>query len=271
MSSPSIHTRSAGSPPPLVDRGERNNQTFSRIIRVVLATLGTIASYAFLPPIGATIVSSVLIIATVLSLLGSIRRQRQTLSSPVIFVPSPEPTPVVIMRNPWRTRFSSFIPRSSWFYQSPTITTPSPFTRRDSRIIIIDHEWEQMGSPSFEGWVTMGRPSFADWQRSYPTPRRSVVRDTASASAPRVPAGTGGRTPFEATPAAPRNGLSSYVPTSLWPSGNSRSTARTSVSPSSPSSPPSSLRAPSISSPSHVRLDSSPSGPRIVPGSGQGR
>ena len=249
MSSRSIHRRSAGSTPPLVDRGERNNQTFSKIIRVALATLGTIASYAFLPPIGATIVSSILIIATILSLLGS--RQRPTISSPVIVGPSPAPTPVVVIGTPW---YSRYVPRRSWFYQSPT---PSPVIRRDHRIILIDHEWEQMGSPSFDYWRTMGRPSFAEWQRRTPTPRRASVRDIASASAPRVPAGTGGRTPSEAT--TPRSGLSSYLPTSLWPSGSSsQSSARRAERPTGRVSFPS-------SSPR------TPSGSRIVAGSGKRR
>ncbi len=227
-SSSSIHSSHAGSLLPAV-RGERKNLTLSKIIRVALATLGTIASYAFLPPAGAAIVSSVIILATILS----------------FFEAEPDTT---AHRRPWHRRFvtvGDYVLPTRWsFFRAPRrffsaggVTTPSPFTR-DHRIVLLDNnEWVEMGRPSFDHWASMGSPTFATWRTANPTPRRSAVRDSASASAPRAPVGTGGVTPSVATPAVPRRRLSSYVPTSLWSSGSSRTTTRPTEPASAPRAP----------------------------------
>ncbi len=38
-------------------RRESSHPTLSKVIRIILATMGTIASYAFLPPVGATVIT----------------------------------------------------------------------------------------------------------------------------------------------------------------------------------------------------------------------
>ena len=208
-SSSSIHSAHAGSSPP-VDRGERKNLTFSKIIRVVLATLGIIASYAFLPPVGATIVSSVIILATILSFFDA-------------------ETDTTAHRRPWHRRLvtvGDYVLPTRWsFFRAP---------RRDYRIILLDNEWIEMGSPSFDGWASMGRPTFASWRSSNPTPRRPVVRESASASAPRGPVGTGGVTPSVASSAASRRGGSYYYVPTLPPRPEWRSERPSDSSPRGP-------------------------------------
>jgi len=173
---------------PLVGRGERKNLTFSKIIKVVLAALGTIASYIFLPPAPATVVSSVIILATILKVYKE--------------------TPGITF-----TKFVNIIPtRWPLFHfprrRSSTIRTPLP-VRRDTRIRVTDDEWRRMGCPTYEFWEQAGRPSFTTWQNP---PKRPVVRESTSGSPPRVPVGKGSVTPTTSSPSAVR---SSYNPSNI--------------------------------------------------------
>jgi len=107
-----------------INRGENKNKLFSKIVRVALATIGILASYTFLPPVGATILSSIIIIVTIMSFYESIG---SSFRSPRVIINPPEDPPIVI--NPWRRRFA-FLNPNRLFSSLHQVTTPLTATRR---------------------------------------------------------------------------------------------------------------------------------------------
>ncbi|NGX34430.1 MAG: hypothetical protein K1060chlam1_00783 [Candidatus Anoxychlamydiales bacterium] len=122
---------SAYASPSSPTRRNENNNYFSKIIRVALATLGTIASYAFLPPIGATAVSAGIIIATIISFFKSNSSDASSASTGFVTIPPALP------RRPWYAQYNPFA--FSSFPSREPVATPSPMHRRPRLVVRENH------------------------------------------------------------------------------------------------------------------------------------
>lgn len=195
MSSRPIDQSHSASSASSLHRRDSNNHILSKVVRLALATIGIIASYAFLPPAGATIVSAVIIIATILSF-----SKLNSSSRTVIIDTDYDPYPVYVSP-PW---YSYIYRPRLWF---PRLWFPR------SRVRVPDEDYGFSSSSSRD--------------------RGRNVRPSSSYSGKRVPNGTGERTPGFFSSASnwiSSNGFFSSTNPSSYHSSSSRDYERQSSS-----------------------------------------